>query len=81
MRKGRFAFLAVMAISIMPPFAPARSNVSPRNSLVHDDPAGEKRDYKRDSRINRKEAIKRKEARMNRKDREMDRLMRQRKLR
>jgi hypothetical protein len=62
-----------MGIGIVLPFAPARSNVSPRNSLVQNAPAGEKRDYKRDARV------KRKEARMNRKDREMDRLMRQRK--
>jgi hypothetical protein len=71
--------LAVIRIGILLPFAPAWSNVSPRNSLVQNAPAAEKRDYKRDARVNRKEAISRKEARMNRKDREMDRLLRQRK--
>ena len=65
--------LAVMGIGMVLPFATARSNVSPRNSLVQNAPAAERRDYKRDARI------KRKEARMNRRDREMDRLMGQRK--
>jgi hypothetical protein len=67
--------LALMGIAIVLPFATARSNVSPRSSLVQNAPAAEKRDYKRDVRV------KRKEARMNRKDRAMDRLMRQRKSR
>jgi hypothetical protein len=66
--------LALTGIGIVLPCATAWSNVSPRNSVVQNASASEKRDYyKRDARI------KRKEARMNRRDREMDRLMRQRK--